>query len=141
MIEELPVGQRAPGKPAASGQLDKQEILTQPSLAEVQVNEERQGNLLQKYEQLFDEKLSKDQKLSRLSSEAGLRFVEVEQFFYAPPSPVREVNHSLCRKYTLSRDQKTTRMKGGIQSIERFGPVSNIKVCKQNGRYSIEVPA
>ena len=42
MIEELPVGQRAPAKPAASGQLDKQEILTQPPLAEVQANEERQ---------------------------------------------------------------------------------------------------
>ena len=36
MIAELPVDQRAPGKPAAPGQLDKQEILTQPPLAEVQ---------------------------------------------------------------------------------------------------------
>ena len=59
-------------KPAASGQLDKQEILTQPPLAEVQANEERHGNLLQEYEQRF-EKLSEDQKLSRLCSEAGLR--------------------------------------------------------------------
>ena len=72
MIEELPVVQRAPGRPAASGQLDKQEILTQPPLAEVQTNEERQGNLLQEYEQRF-KKLSEDQKLSRLCSEAGLR--------------------------------------------------------------------
>ena len=30
MIEELPVGRRAPGKPVASGQLVKEEILTQP---------------------------------------------------------------------------------------------------------------
>ena len=29
--EELPVGQRAVGKPKAQGQLDKVEILTQPS--------------------------------------------------------------------------------------------------------------
>ena len=78
MIEELPVGQRAPSKPAASGQLDKQEILTQLPLAEVQANEERQGNLLQEYEQRF-EKLSEDQKLSRLCSEAGLRLVEIGQ--------------------------------------------------------------
>ena len=70
MIEELPVGKRAPGKPAASGQLDDQEILTQPPLAQVQANEERQGNLLQDYEQRF-EKWSEDQKLSRLCSEAG----------------------------------------------------------------------
>ena len=46
MIEELPVGQKALGKPAAPGQLDKHEILTQPPLAEVQANEERQGNQL-----------------------------------------------------------------------------------------------
>ena len=56
-IAELPVGQGAPGKPVASGQLDEQEILTQPPLAELQANGERQGNLLQKYEQRF-EKLS-----------------------------------------------------------------------------------
>ena len=60
MIEELPVGQRAPGKPKAPGQLDKVEIVTQLPLAEVQANEERQGNLLQEYEQRF-EKLSGDQ--------------------------------------------------------------------------------
>ena len=51
MIEELPVGQKAPGKPAAPGQLDKQEIIAQPPLAGMQANEERQGNLLQENEQ------------------------------------------------------------------------------------------
>ena len=51
MIEELRVGQKAPGKPAAPSQLDKHEILTQPPLAEMQANEERQVNLLQEYEQ------------------------------------------------------------------------------------------
>ena len=40
MIAELPVGRRAPEKPVASGQLDKQEILTQPALAELQATEE-----------------------------------------------------------------------------------------------------
>ena len=64
MIEQLPVGQRAVEKPKAPGQLDKVEILTQPPLAELQANEERQGNLVQEYEQRF-EKLSEDQKLSR----------------------------------------------------------------------------
>ena len=38
---------REPGKPAAPGQLDKQELLTQLPLAEVQADEERQGNLVQ----------------------------------------------------------------------------------------------
>ena len=89
MIEELPNGQRAPGKPAAWSQLDEQEILTQPPLAEAQANEERQGNLLQENEQRF-EKLSEDQKLSKLCSEASLNLVEVGQFFCALPSPRAE---------------------------------------------------
>ena len=57
MFAELPIEQRAPEKPIASSQLDKQEILTQPPLAELHANEERQGNLLQEYEERF-EKLS-----------------------------------------------------------------------------------
>ena len=96
MIAELLAGQRAPAKPVASGQLDRQEILTQPPLAEFQANEERQGNLLQEYEQRF-EKLSEDQKLSRLCSEAGLRLVEVGQFICALPSPRGKANQSSCR--------------------------------------------
>ena len=54
MIEELPVDQKAAGKPGVPGQLDKQEILTQLLLAEVQANEERQGNMMQEYEQRFE---------------------------------------------------------------------------------------
>ena len=54
MIEELPVGQGAVEKPKAPGQLDKVKILTQPLLAETHANEERQGNLLQEYEQRFE---------------------------------------------------------------------------------------
>ena len=134
----LPVGQKAPEKPSAPGQLDKQEILAQPLLAEMQANEERQENRLQEYEQRF-ENLSEDQKLSRLCSEAGLRIVEVGQFFYALPSPRGKETQSLWREYTLPRDQKGTRIKGWIQSRLRFGPVSHIKVWNQHGRYSIEV--
>ena len=138
MIEELPVGQKAPEKPAAPSQLDKQEILTQPPLAEVQAKEERQGNLLQEYEHRF-EKLSEDQKLSRLCPEAGLRIVEIGQFFCALPSPRGKENQSLCRENTIPRDQEGTRIKGWIQSNVRFGPVSDMKVWTHNGRYSIEV--
>ena len=52
-----------------------------------------------------------------------MRFVEIGQFFYALPSQRGKQNQSLCR----------------IQSNVRFGPVSDIKVCNHNGRYSIEV--
>ena len=74
IIAELPVGRRAPVKPVASGQLDKQEILARVPLAELQANEERQGTLLKEYEQRFV-------KLSRLCPEAGLRSVQVGHFF------------------------------------------------------------
>ena len=46
---------------------------------------------------------------------------------------------SLCREKMLPRDQKGTCIKGWIQSNARFGPVSDIKVCNQYGRYSFEV--
>ena len=82
---------------------DEQEILTQPPLAEVQANEERQGNLVQEYEQRF-EKLSEDRKFSRLCSEAGLRLVGIGQFLYLP-SP-RGKRKSICLpRITLPRDQ------------------------------------
>ena len=127
------------GKPVASCQLDKQEIITQPPLAELQANEEQQGNLLQEYVERF-EKLSEDQKLSRLCSEAGLRLVEIGLFLYALPSPRGEGNQCLCRVCALPRDQKGTKIKGWIQRNVRFGPASDIEVCNKYGRNSIEVP-
>ena len=78
---------------------------------------------MQEYEERF-EKLSEDQKLSRLCSEAGLRLVEFGQLFCALPSLTGEGNQSFCRENTLLRDQKGTRAKGWIQSNVRFGPVS-----------------
>ena len=90
------------------------------------------------YEQRF-ERLPEDEKLSKLCSEAGLRLVEIGQFFYALPSSREEGHQSSCREYTMPRDQEGTRIKGWIRSNVRFGPVSDIKVCNHNGRYSIEV--
>ena len=101
VIIELADDQRAPGKPVALDQME-QDILTQLPLAEVQANEERQGNLLQNYERRF-EKLPEDQKLSKLCSEASLNLVEVGQIFYTLPSPNGANNRSLCREYTLPR--------------------------------------
>ena len=131
LIEELPVGQRAVGKPKALGQLDEVEILTQPPFVEMQANEERQGNLLQEYEQRF-EKLSEDQNLSRLCSEAGLRLDNSSLLFR------HQINHH-APENTMPRDQEGTRIKRWIQSHVRFGPVLDIKVCNHYGRYSIEV--
>ena len=67
--------------------------------------------------------------------------VEVGQLFCALPSPNRAKNPSLCREYTLPRDEKENCAKGWIESDARFGPVSDIKVCKTHGRYRVEVKA
>ena len=126
LIEELPDDQRAPGKLVALNHME-QEIITQLPLAEVQANDERQGNLLQNYERRF-EKLPQDQKLSKLCSEAGLNL-----FFYALPSPTEPKNRSLCREYALPRDEEKNCAKGWIESDARFGLVTDIK-CLQNTR-------
>ena len=93
------------GETAASCQLDKQEIITQPPLAEVQANEERQGNLLQENEQRF-EKMSEDQKLSRLCSEAGLRLVEIG--LCSPVTKRRRKSIFVPRKYVASRSRRNS---------------------------------
>ena len=96
-------------------------------------------NLLQEYEQRF-EKLSEDQKLSRLRSEAGLRLVEVGQFFYTFPSPRGKANHSLCREYTLPRDQKRELVsKDGSRAMYDLAQSRTRKFAIKYGRYSIEV--
>ena len=93
---------------------------------------------MQKYERRFN-KLPEDQKLSKLCSEASLNLVEVGQFLYALPSPNGAKNQSLCREYTLPRDETENCAKGWIESDARLGLVSDIKVCKTYGRYSVEV--
>ena len=68
-------------------------------------NDERQGNLLQDYEQRF-ERLLEDQKLSELCSEAGLILAEVGKFFHALPSPKEPKIRSLCREYAPLREDE-----------------------------------
>ena len=53
MIQELPEGQVAPGRPVTSDQTE-QEILIQPPRAELPSNDERHGNPLQECEQRFE---------------------------------------------------------------------------------------
>ena len=117
----------------------EQDILIQPLVAEVPSNDERQGNLLQDYEQRF-ERLPEDQKLPKLCSEAGLNLVEIGQFFFALPSPEEPNILCFCREYALPReDEQEICAKGWIRSNERFGPVLEMKVRKTLGGYSVEV--
>ena len=92
------------GETKSPGYLYKTEIPT----AEIQANEQQQGNLLQKYEQRFQQ-LSEDLKLSRQCSEAGLRLVEIGQYLFSLATPRGEEEQSLCREYTMPRDEEGTR--------------------------------
>ena len=66
-------------KPAAPDQLEKIEIFTDLSIAEKSANAHQRRNVVQDYDRRF-EKLSDDQKLSKLCSDAGLRIVEKGQY-------------------------------------------------------------
>ena len=96
---------------------------------------------MQNYERRFEKKKNyqKTRSYPRLCSEASLNLVEVGQNFYALPSPNGAKNQSLCQEHTLPRDEKENCAKGWIESDARCGPVSDIKVCKTNGKYGVEV--
>ena len=85
------------------------------------------------------EQLSDDQKLSKLCSDAGLRIVERGQYFFTLDTKEGDRMQHLCREYTMPRCEKKTRAKGWILKNTRIGPVLDIKVCRHEDRYSIEV--
>ena len=66
---------------AARDPLETREIPTEPPVADPRTDELRRRNLLQEYEQQF-EQLSDDQKLSKLCSNAGLETVEKRTIFH-----------------------------------------------------------
>ena len=63
---------RKPEAHAAQDRLETTEILTEPPTADPRTDEQRRRNLLQEYEQQF-EQLSGAQKTSKLCSNAGLK--------------------------------------------------------------------
>ena len=134
MIQGLPEDQVTPGRLVASDQTE-QEILIQPPIAEVQ----RQGNLLQDYEQRC-ERLPEDQKLSKLCSEAGFEFGRSWTIFLCSSITERtEDPIFMSRICTTSKTKRKIVQKGGSERNERFGPVLEVKVCKTIGGYSVDV--
>ena len=93
---------------------------------------------MQDYERRF-EQLSDDQKLSKQSSDAGLRIVERGQYFFTLDTEERHRMQHLCREHTMPRCEKKTRAKGWILKKRRIGPVLDIKVCRHEDRCSTEV--
>ena len=104
MIEELPFVPRAPVKPAASGQLENMKFLHN-LLSQKCKPIKSDKKTCCKNEQRFL-KISEDHKLSRLRSEAGLRKVEVGQFFCALPSPRGRKQISLFADKNVASSKK-----------------------------------
>ena len=61
-----------------------------------------------------------------MCSDAGLKPVEREQYFYTLEIEERQQMQHLCREYTLLRNENWTRVRGWIRSNTRIGPVLNI---------------
>ena len=80
MCREVSKDTMASGKLEAHDPLESTEIFTEPPSADNRTDEQRRRNLLQEYEQQF-EQLSDNQKLSKLCSDAGLKTVERGQYF------------------------------------------------------------
>ena len=114
------------------------EIPTVFSKAEHSTNAQQWRNLRQEYEQTF-EQVSEDQKLFKLCSDAGLKLVEREQYFFSLETEEGQRMQHLCREYTLPRNEKGTRVRGWIRSKTRIGPVLTIKVCYRDEQHSVEV--
>ena len=125
-------------KPDAPDHVEKMEIPTDLSIAEHFTSAQQRGNLVQEYERKF-EQLSEDQKLSKLCSDASWKLVERGQYFHTRDTEEGKEMQHICREYTMSRNEKKTRARGWILKITRIGSVLDIKICRLEDQYSIEV--
>ena len=147
MCKELSKDSEVAWKPAANEDMQTIEIPTELPTADPHTNAELQGNLLQDYEQKF-EQLPEDQKLSKLCSGAGLKIVEKGQFFISVEEGEgrddmknlcrRDDMKNLCREYKLPRSEEASRVRGGILGNTKISQVLDVKVCLHQRRYGID---
>ena len=102
LCKELYKDSEVAGKLVANEDVESMEIPTEIPFADPHTNAELQGNLLQDYEQKF-EQLPEDQKLSKLCCDAGLKIVEKGQYFITLEEQPDEVKNSVSRVFTASK--------------------------------------
>ena len=116
LCKELPKDSERSGKLEAPDHMETMEIPAGPH-----TNEQQQGNLVQYYERRF-EQLSDDLKLSKLCSDAGLRFVQRGQYFFTliqmevACNIYAENTQCLDTKRRLERKEGFSRIRGSVQS-------------------------
>ena len=123
---------------AAQDLVETMEIPTEPPTAGPRTDGQRRSNLLQEYEQQFEE-LSDAQELSKLCSNAGLKTVDRGHYFITLDTEGPSGMVHLCREYTMPRKDVRSRARGWIRANTKIGPVLNVYVCHHGDRYSIEI--
>ena len=97
-----------------------------------------QNFLLQQYEER-NERLSQQDKVSKLCMDAGfLSVVEMGQYFMTKNTG--EPFHAVaCRKYSLPREDGSSQPRGWIQGNTKIGPVLEVTTSCLHGKHGVEI--
>ena len=102
-------------------------------------NETVQGDFLREHERKIAN-LSDDIKSIRLCSNTGFtKTVAERQYFETLDDAELAKLGGSCRKYTSPRDDQSSTVKGWIRGDTKIGPVLEVAVSCQEGRYVIEI--
>ena len=96
--------------------------------------------LLQQYGERI-EKLSQQDKLSKICMDAGFLYVvEIGQYFLTKDTAEFSQFHALaCRECTLPREDSTSQPNGWIQGNTKIGPVLEVATSYLHGKYGVEI--
>ena len=140
LCNELPKDLGAPGKPTAPDHLEKWKFLLTSLLQRnppmhsivgpTLVPMNSGGVTCCKSTSESWRKLSDDQNLSKLCSNAGLKNCRTRKILQVS-------RYRRRREFTMPRNEKWTRRRGWILKSTRIGPVLNIKVCYHDDRFSV----
>ena len=80
------------------------------------------------------------QKLTKLCSNAGFsKNIDNGQFYMTLDEEGPDDMKTSCRQYTVPRSKETSRVRGWIRGNTKIGPVLDVKVGYQQGRYGVEI--
>ena len=97
-----------------------------------------QNFLFQQYEERI-EKLSQQDKVSKICMDAGfLGVVEIGQYFTTKDTG-EQLHTVACREYTLPRDDGSSQPIGWIQGNTKIGPVWEVTTSYLHGKHGVEI--
>ena len=134
LCKELARKSRGTAKPAANENFELMVIPTEFPIANPisQTDAEVQGNLLREYKQKFAE-LPEQQKLTKVCSNDGFsENIDKGQFFITLDEGGPDDVKTSCREHTPYLEVRKL-------PDTQTGPVLDVKVCKHQGRYGVEI--